>query len=121
MLQKFKSRLQSNKKASNDEKEEEDSAPSSKAAWLTHKMQCTGEDEIVLARDANIRNEEDWYIFKEKHISLITICLFLGTIFTTHGILWTNVDANDRAIDNFWLAKLFNVHSSHLFSSIHLK
>ena len=29
--------------------------------FKTHKMNCAGDDEIVLARDANIRNEEDWF------------------------------------------------------------
>ncbi|KAJ6224993.1 hypothetical protein RDWZM_003538 [Blomia tropicalis] len=58
-LQKFKDRLQVSKKHStNNEKEE---TLNSKTAWLNHKMNCTGEDEIVLARDANIRKEEDWY------------------------------------------------------------
>ncbi len=71
MLQNFKKRLQSSKKTSEagssddkEPKEKEESTgagSSSKAAWLAHKMTCTGEDEIVLARDANIRNEEDWY------------------------------------------------------------
>jgi len=56
-LQKFRNQLNTSKKS--DEKETE--TTNFKTAWLTHKMQCTGDDEIVLARDANIRNEEDWY------------------------------------------------------------
>lgn len=48
----------SKKHSTNNEKEE---TLNSKTAWLNHKMNCTGEDEIVLARDANIRKEEDWY------------------------------------------------------------
>lgn len=61
MLQKFKNRLQGSKRAEGPSDEVKEGTSSSKTTWLSHKMNCTGEDEIVLARDANIRNEEDWY------------------------------------------------------------
>ena len=76
-LQKFQSLLKNNKQkiksstSDNDDNSEEDYKSNDdnqdeviinqKHVWLTHKMNCTGEDEIVLARDANIRKEEDWY------------------------------------------------------------
>lgn len=58
-MQNFKKRLES--KREQQVEGEEPSGTSYKDAWLGHKMNCLGEDEIVLARDANIRNEEDWY------------------------------------------------------------
>lgn len=61
MLQKFKNKLQGSKKGDVQADELKEEAKSTKTTWLSHKMNCTGEDEIVLARDANIRNEEDWY------------------------------------------------------------
>ncbi|XP_046917470.2 spliceosome-associated protein CWC27 homolog [Dermatophagoides farinae] len=71
LLQKFKDRLHSTKKDKDHEEEkiidndnnDDGGGPlvNFKTSWLSHRMQCTGDDEIVLARDANIRNEEDWY------------------------------------------------------------
>lgn len=29
--------------------------------WLSHQMHCQKEEEQILAKDANLRNEEDWY------------------------------------------------------------
>ena len=58
MLQKFKNRLQGSKKPNEGDQEVTSIV---KNAWLTHKMQCTGDDEIVLARDANIRKDEDFF------------------------------------------------------------
>lgn len=52
-MQDFKKNLQKFEQATKD--------TNPKNSWFKHKMQCTGEDEIVLARDANIRNEEEWY------------------------------------------------------------
>lgn len=46
---------------SKEDPEKNKPAVSAKSSWLAHKLNCLGEDEIVLARDANIRREEDWY------------------------------------------------------------
>lgn len=60
LFQKFKKDLQKLKQPEQvNSGENEDKRR--KNAWLNHRMNCTSEDEIVLARDANIRNEEDWY------------------------------------------------------------
>lgn len=69
MLQRFKSRLQQSRQTTTESSTDNGSNSDSnkklsirtKNSWLTHRMNCTGDDEIVLARDANIRNEEDWY------------------------------------------------------------
>lgn len=61
MLEKFRKRLQENKSKIQNEEEKEEIPY--KDSWLTHKMTCTGEDEIVLAKDANAigSKEEDWF------------------------------------------------------------
>ena len=60
MLNKFKSRLLSTRerKLSENEEEKEEKREDD---WLLHQMHCQKEEELVLAKDANLRNEEDWY------------------------------------------------------------
>lgn len=58
MLEKFKKTIQNNKTKKLNEDDED--IPF-KDSWLTHKMTCTGDDEIVLAKDANVGKEDDWF------------------------------------------------------------
>lgn len=60
LLEKFKSKINLNKNLDNSE----DSLPNSSsdvAVLASHRFTCQKEEENVLAKDANLRNEEDWY------------------------------------------------------------
>ena len=59
MLEKFKSRLLSTRERKVSEKEEEE--VKREDDWLSHEMHCQKEEQLILAKDANLRNEEDWY------------------------------------------------------------
>jgi peptidyl-prolyl cis-trans isomerase SDCCAG10 len=60
LLEKFRTRLLSIRERkgseSNDNFEGND-----KDDWLSHEMHCQKDEECILAKDANIKNEEDWY------------------------------------------------------------
>ncbi|CAG2173943.1 unnamed protein product, partial [Oppiella nova] len=59
LLEKFKTRLLTTKERKNSEESEEKEGNTS-SDWLSHHLQCQKE-ETILAKDANLRNEEDWY------------------------------------------------------------
>ncbi|CAG2101793.1 unnamed protein product, partial [Medioppia subpectinata] len=56
LLEKFKTRLLTTKERT----ESEESEVKDDADWLSHRLTCQ-KDENKLAKDANLRNEEDWY------------------------------------------------------------
>ena len=62
LLAKFKGKLLGSKEAVDEEKGEEEGKVAPKDSWLKHKFTCEKEDEKpVLAKDANMRGESDWY------------------------------------------------------------
>lgn len=63
-MEKFKSKISVSivKSDPNDESPKPSVKSSTDVSTLaTHKFTCTKEEETVLAKDANLRNEEDWY------------------------------------------------------------
>lgn len=56
MLAKFKSKLLSQKKP-----EKDGAIANPLESWMVHKLACEKEEKPVLAKDANLRGEGEWY------------------------------------------------------------
>lgn len=62
-MEKFKNRLLTTRKRTiSEENKEEEEKPAEKDDWLAHEFRCQKEEDgPILAKDANLRNEGDWY------------------------------------------------------------
>jgi peptidyl-prolyl cis-trans isomerase SDCCAG10 len=61
MLAKFQSMIGEQKLKKGSQKESSVGNVKDDQSWLAHELICQKEDDPVLAKDANMRNEEDWF------------------------------------------------------------